>query len=195
MSWTASATLFGIIGTQILLAGYLASKIIPGKLPDLIMEIPQMRIPRPAIVLRKTWRRTWEFMREAVPIFLVASFVVFLIDRAGGLRILEETARPFIHGVLGLPDEYVQVFIKTAIRRENGATELKHIRDRFDNVQLVVAMLVMTFLVPCINATIVIIKERGLKVSIAIFFTVAIWAVVAGGLLNLVCRSFGITFS
>jgi ferrous iron transport protein B len=195
MSWTASATLFGIIGSQILLAGYIAAKIIPGKLPDLIMEIPQMRIPRPAIVIRKTWRRTWEFMREAVPIFLAASFVVFLIDRVGGLTALEEAARPFIHGILGLPDEYVQVFIKTAIRRENGATELKHIRGSFDNVQLVVAMLVMTFLVPCINATIVIIKERGIKVSVVMLLAVAIWAITAGGLLNWACRSFGVTFS
>jgi ferrous iron transport protein B len=111
------------------------------------------------------------------------------------LTALEEVARPFIHGILGLPDEYVQVFIKTAIRRENGATELKHIRGSFDNVQLVVAMLVMTFLVPCINATIVIIKERGIKVSVVMLLAVAIWAITAGGLLNWACRSFGVTFS
>ncbi len=195
MPWTASATVFGIIGTQILLAGYLASKVIPGTLPDLIMEIPQMRVPRIRTVLSKTWRRTWSFMREAVPIFLLASFVVFIVERVGGLVVLEDALRPFIKGLLGLPDEFVQVFIKTTIRRESGATELEHVRDSFDNVQMVVTMLVMTFLMPCINATIVIIKERGLVTSLAILSTVAVWAIVAGTALNWFCRSFGITFS
>jgi ferrous iron transport protein B len=195
MPWTASAVIFGLIGTQILVAGYLASKIIPGTLPDLILEIPKMRIPRLRIVFSKTWRRTWAFMGEAVPIFLVASFVVFLIDRAGGLVVLENGLRPFIKGLLGLPDEFVQVFIKTAIRRESGAVELEHVKGSFDNLQMVVTMLVMTFLIPCINATIVIIKERGLVTSLAILSTVAVWAITAGAGLNWVCRSFGITFT
>jgi ferrous iron transport protein B len=195
MSWTASVAIFGIIGSQILLAGYLASKVLPGELPDLILEIPAMRIPRPRIVLMKTWRRTWLFMREAVPIFLAASFLVFLFDRAGGLTVVENLLRPFVHGVLGLPDAFVQVFIKTAIRRENGATELVHVRDQFDNVQLTAAMLMMTFLIPCINATIVIFKERGIKVASAILGTVVVWAMVVGAVFNSVCRAFGVTFT
>ncbi len=195
MPWTASVCIFGVIGSQIILAGYIADKLLHGELPDLILEIPNMRIPRLRIIFSKTWRRTWSFMKEAVPIFLSASFLIFVFDRIGGLTILERVLQPFIGGVLGLPDEFVQVFIKTAIRRENGATELEHVRDQFDNVQLVVTMLVMTFLMPCINATIVIIKELGLKVSVAILGTVACWAIVVGALTNLVCRGFGITFT
>ncbi|MCP4676244.1 MAG: ferrous iron transporter B [Deltaproteobacteria bacterium] len=195
MPWTAGAVVFGFVAVQILLAGYLSNKLIPGELPDLILELPKMRIPRPQVMLVKTWRRTWQFMREALPIFLVASFAVFLVDRLGGLALLENLARPVVQGLLGLPDQTVQVFIKTAIRRENGATELNLLRDQFDNVQLVVTMLVMTFLMPCINATIVIIKERGFKVSLLILTTVSIWAITAGAVVNLVCRGLGITFS
>ncbi|MFH2000420.1 MAG: nucleoside recognition domain-containing protein, partial [Planctomycetota bacterium] len=195
MPWTAGATVFGVIGLQILVAGYVASKLIPGKLPDLILEIPKMRIPRPGIVLSKTWRRTWSFMREALPVFLLASFVVFLFNRMGGLSLMETLFRPFMQGFLGLPDESVQVFIKTAIRRESGAAELSLLSSQFSNLQLVVALLVMTFLMPCINAAIVIIKERGLKVALSILFLVAVWAVVAGSLVNAVCRGLGITFT
>ena len=100
-----------------------------------------------------------------------------------------------MRGVLGLPDEFVQVLIKTAIRRENGATELMHVRNRFDNVQMVVTMLVMTFLMPCINATIVIFKERGLRASFAILGIVSVWAVIVGAVFNFVCRAAGVTFT
>ncbi|MCP4602286.1 MAG: ferrous iron transporter B [Proteobacteria bacterium] len=195
MPWTAGAVIFGLIGIRIALAGYVASKVLPGDLPDLILEIPQMRIPRLSIIWSKTWRRTWEFMREAVPIFLLAAFVVFVFDRAGGLAIIEDAARPLVNGLLGLPDQAVQVFIKTAIRRENGATELEHLRGQFTNLQLIVTMLVMTFVMPCINTAIVILKERGLKACLAILTFSVLSSVVVGALVNLTCRSFGITFS
>jgi len=96
--------------------------------------------------------------------------------------------------VLGLPDEAVQVFIKTAIRREAGATELNLLSEQFDNVQLVVTLLVMVFLVPCINSVIVIFKEQGAKTSLAILATVVIWALAVGAAVNWVCRLAGVTF-
>ena len=195
MAITASFALFGTIALQIVIAGYLAGRLLPGGEPDLILEIPKMRIPRPRIILRKTWRRTFHFMKEALPIFIIASFAVFLFDRIGGLRAVEHAAHPFIRGVLGLPDEFVQVLIKTAIRRENGATELMHVREHFDNVQLVVTMLVMTFLMPCINATIVIFKERGIRVSLIILGLVSGWAVIVGAVFNFICRAAGVTFT
>ena len=98
-------------------------------------------------------------------------------------------------GVLGLPDEFVQIFIKTAIRRENGATELLNVRSKFDNIQIVVTMLVMTFLMPCINATIVVFKERGVKTALIILGTVITWAVIVGATFNFVCRALGFTFT
>jgi ferrous iron transport protein B len=195
MSWTAAAVIFGLVAVRIAVAGYVAARVLPGRLPELILEIPKMRIPRLHVLWAKTWRRTWQFMREALPVFLVASFVIFLFDRVGGLAAVENLARPFVHNVLGLPDQAVQVFIKTAIRRENGATELEHLRGQFDNVQLVVTMLVMTFVMPCINATIVIVKEYGFKACLAILGTTVASALAVGALVNLICRSLGITFA
>ncbi len=195
MPWTAGALIFGLIGLRIVIAGYISSKLMAGGLSDLILEIPKMRIPRPGLLLVKTWRRTWEFMREAVPIFMIASFAVFLFNYFGGLKIFEELARPLVHGLLGLPDQAVQVFIKTAIRRENGAAELDHARAHFDNLQMVVTLVVMTFVMPCINTTIVIIKERGLRVCLSILVTVVVTALMTGALINVICRGLGITFS
>jgi ferrous iron transport protein B len=191
LAWLVVA---GVLLGQVLLAGYAGNKLIPGALPDLILEIPRMRVPRPAVVLRKTWRRTWHFMEEALPIFLAASVCVFLVDRAGGLDLVERLSRPLVRDGLGLPPEAVQVFIKTAIRREAGATELNMLREQFTPLQLVVTMVVMTTLIPCLNSVIVLFKERTVREAGAILSGVVLWSLMAGAVVHWTCRALGISF-
>jgi len=81
------------------------------------------------------------------------------------------------------------------IRRESGVAELEHLSPLFTNLQIVVNLVLMTFLAPCINATIVLFKERGARAGALILFTVTVYAIVLAGLLNHVCRLAGITFT
>ncbi|MBW2602121.1 MAG: hypothetical protein JRD47_09410, partial [Deltaproteobacteria bacterium] len=195
MPVSASVTVFGLIFLQIIIAGFLSNKILPGERIPLIMEIPPMRLPKIIQILKMSASKTYFFMKEAVPVFVLASLVVFLFERMGGLALLERISEPVIKGFMGLPEKSVQVFIKTIIRRESGATEIQHLSSVYDNVQLVVNLLVMTFLSPCINATIVLFKERGSKAGVAIMGTVMIYAVLIGSVVNHTCRFLGITFS
>ncbi len=103
--------------------------------------------------------------------------------------------RPVIHNFMGLPEKSVQVFIKTIIRRESGATELEHLRGIYTNLQLVVNLLIMTFLTPCINAILVLIKERGQKTAFLIIGTVVVYAILMGSLVNFICLALGVTFT
>ena len=154
-----------------------------------------MRLPKPLQILKMSASKTYFFMKEAVPIFILASFIVFLFERMGGLAALERAAEPVINDFMGLPVKSVQVFIKTIIRRESGATEIEHLSGIYDNVQLVVNLLVMTFLSPCMNATIVLFKERGSKAAAVILGSVMIYAVLIGSFVNHACRLLGVTFS
>ena len=126
--------------------------------------------------------------------FSLRSLMLFVLDRLGTLDALERVSRPLVNGFLGLPDEAVQVFIKTFIRRENGAAELNLVRGRFDSVQLVVTLLVMTLLLPCVNSAIVLIKERGLRAATLMLVVVMIYAVLAGGVMNQILRAMGVDF-
>lgn len=194
MPISATLMLFGIIMSQVLLAGFLANRILPGNRFPLFIEIPPMRVPKPLAVLKMASAKTYFFMLEALPIFILASLGVFLFQRIGGLTLLEHTLGPMIHHVMGLPEKSVQVFIKTMIRRESGATELEHLREIYTNLQLVVNLLVMTFVAPCINSFIVLFKERGIKTGLAINICVFLYAIVLGSIVNHACLYFGITF-
>jgi len=194
MPISASIAVFGTILTQILLSGYIANKIIPGRRSPLLMEIPPMRVPDPLVIVKRASLRTYSFIKEAIPVFVFAAFLVFLFERAGGLAVLQRALQPLTSGLLGLPEESVQVFIKTMIRRESGATELEHLRGEYNNLQLVVSLVLMTFLTPCANATIVLFKERGTKAAACITAAVVVYALVVSGALNHVCVSLGIAF-
>lgn len=194
MAISATFTVFGLIGLQVIIAGMLANKILPGKRTPLLMEIPAMRMPKIGKVVKMSALKTYFFMKEAVPVFVIASICVFVFDRVGGLAVLERISEPIVQGLMGLPEKSVQVFIKTIIRRESGATEIEHLSAVYDNVQLVVNLLVMTFLTPCLNAIMVLIKERGARISVGILVAVMVYAIGVGAVVNHTCRFFGITF-
>jgi ferrous iron transport protein B len=195
MPLSASFTVFGLIFSQLLIAGLLANKVLPGVRSPLFLEIPPMRLPDPIQVLKISASKTYFFMKEALPVFIFASVGVFLFQRAGGLELLERQTGPLISNLLGLPEKSIQVFIKTMIRRECGAAELQHLSGMYSNLQLVVNLVVMTFVVPCVNAIIVLLKERGLKAAAAILVAVMIYAALLGSIVNHSCRFLGITFT
>jgi ferrous iron transport protein B len=194
MPWYASVFVFGFLLLQTIVVGVLADKLIPGGHAELMLELPPMRAPGLRSILVTTWRRTWAFMKEAVPLFLLAAFLIFVFDYVGGLRLLETAVRPLMNGLLGVPESAVRVFMKTVIRREAGAVELDLLRADFSNLQLVVALLTMTLLIPCVNTVVVLFKERGARVAGVTLAGVFVYALLAGGLVNHACRFLGITF-
>jgi ferrous iron transport protein B len=191
----ATVFLFGLLFLQLVVAGWIANRLIPGHLSELILELPPMRMPVLRSVVVSSWRRTWAFMKEAVPWFLFAAFVIYVIHWAGGLRVLERGARPLVGDLLGLPDSAVQVFMKTIVRREAGAAELDHLRTGYSNLQLLVTLVVMIPLMPCVNALVVLFKERGLKATALILAVSTTYAIAAGALVNYGCQWLGVTFT
>ena len=195
MPFSATVTIFGIIFVQTFIAGFAANKILPGQGSPLIFEIPPMRVPKPLQVIKSAAHKTYFFIKEAIPVFVYASLFVFLFERAGGLEMTEHILQPVINNMMGLPEKSVQVFIKTIIRRESGATELEHLRNSYTNLQMVVNLLIMTFLTPCINAILVLFKERGRKTAILIMGSVITYAILMGSLINHICLALGVTFT
>jgi ferrous iron transport protein B len=195
MPFTAWIGVFGVLGLQVVVAGLAADRVMQGRISDFIMEMPPLRVPDPWRVMVHTVRETWSFMREAVPYFLAAALALFIADRLGGLALVERVAHPLTAGLLGLPDEAVQVFIKTLIRRENGATELDLVRAGFSNLQVVVTLLMMVLLTPCVNAVLVLYKEQGARDATLLIAAVTAWALGVGAVVFHTASLLGITFA
>ena len=114
----------------------------------------------------------------------------------GALAWLSNAARPLVTGALGLPPQAAQVFVMGFLRRDYGAAGLfKMAHDgSLSGVQAVVALTVMTLFVPCVANLLMIIKERGPRVGLAILTFVTIVALGTGTVLNALLRIFHVTF-
>ena len=186
ISFAAVVTLFGVVLTQMVLVGFLAARALTGERSDFIMELPPMRMPRLRNLLTKTVLRVRWYLGEAVPLFLIGTVLLFILDRLGALQGLTAAARPLVTGVLGLPPKAAEVFVMGFLRRDYGAAGLFLMaRDgALTHVQAVVALTVMTLFVPCVANFLMIVKERGLRIGLAILAVVTTIAVGTGAVLN-----------
>ncbi|MDP6100747.1 MAG: ferrous iron transport protein B [Dehalococcoidia bacterium] len=191
ISGTAVALFFAIILIQLLLVGFLASRILPGDRPDFVLEIPPIRVPQLSNVVTKTLARMEWYFKEAVPLFLAGTFILFVLDKLGALVFVESAFTPVVEGWLGLPAATAAAFIMGFLRRDFGAAGLFMLAEQglLDANQILVSLVVITLFIPCIANLFVIIKERGLRVGIAIVGFVFPYAIVVGGLLNLLFRA------
>ncbi|MBK9770020.1 MAG: hypothetical protein IPP57_04190 [Candidatus Obscuribacter sp.] len=52
--------------------GLLLNMVLPGKSTGLMIDLPPMRLPRLDNVLSKTWKKSWNFLVDATPMFFLA---------------------------------------------------------------------------------------------------------------------------
>jgi ferrous iron transport protein B len=172
------------------LVGYISSKVIPGRSSEFILEIPPLRIPKIKNIIVKTLMRLEWYLREAVPLFILGTLVLFILDKLNLLKIIMKSFAPVSSGILGLPEKSAEAFILGFLRRDYGAAGFKSMFDGglLDPIGAIVAMTTITLFVPCIANFFIMIKERGLKTALMMVVFIVPFAIIVGGVLNLVLR-------
>lgn len=185
----------GVVMLVLLGVGWAASRLLPGRGSDFILEVPPLRRPSLVNVAVKTAARTEWYLKEAVPLFILGTLFLFTLDQTGLLPRLESAAEPLVAGVLGLPPRAAESFLMGFLRRDYGAAGLFMLQEQglMDGVQIVVALVVITLFVPCIANFFVMIKERGAATAFAMAAFIVPFAFAVGGILNWLLRVAGIT--
>lgn len=119
----AAFAAFGVVLAVTLGAGLAANAVIPGRQPALVLELAPLRVPVPADVARKAWRRFRSFVVVATPIMVVGSFVVGLLYESGLWAQLATIIEPATGWLLGLP-AIAGVAIAFAFLRKELALQL-----------------------------------------------------------------------
>jgi len=186
ISFAALLTLFGVVLLQMVAVGFLAARVLPGDRTEFILELPPIRLPRLGNIWTKTLLRVRWYLGEAVPLFLIGTALLFALDRIGGLVWLANISRPVVSGWLGLPPRTAEVFVMGFLRRDYGAAGLFDLANQglLTGVQVVVALTVMTLFMPCVANLLMIVRERGPRVALAILVFVTFIAVMTGTVLN-----------
>jgi len=196
ISFAALLTLFGVVLGQMILVGWLAARALKGERSEFILELPPIRWPRFGNLLTKTRARVWWYLGEAVPLFLIGTALLFVLDRIGALVLISRAGEPVVTRLLGLPASTAQIFVMGFLRRDYGAAGLFQLAraGQLTGAQSVVALTVMTLFVPCVANFLMIVKERGTRVGLSILGFITPVSVLTGAGLNYVLTAFGIRF-
>ncbi len=199
LSRAATLWFAGTIVLVIFLVGWLAAKVLPGRGSDFVLELPPLRIPQASNIAVKTLARIEWYLREALPLFVVGTLILWGLDRFGGLAVLERAAAPVVVGLLGLPRDAAAAFILGFLRRDYAAAGLfQHFRPYMEartmtwsmEVQVTVALVTITLFVPCIANFFMILKERGWRTGLAMMAFIVPFSFGVGGAVNQLMRFF-----
>jgi ferrous iron transport protein B len=166
--------------------GWLASKMVPGERSSLLVELPPIRWPMLTNVIVKTLARLEWYLREVIPLFLLGTALMFILDWIGILSWLIAIGKPLVSGWLGLPPEASAAFLMGFLRRDFGATGLFVMESQgmLSPIQVVVAMVTITLFIPCIASVLMIAKERSWRTALAMLMLIIPLAFLVGGILS-----------
>jgi len=197
LSLPATVVWLSVTVLTIFLVGYLASKIVRGESSDFIIEIPPMRMPRASNIAIKVLARTEWYLKEAVPLFVIGTLLLYVLDATHLLSILQRALSPVMVGLLGLPAESANAFLIGFLRRDYGAAGLYAMQrgGALTANQTVVALTVITLFIPCVANFLVMVRERGKRAALAIAAFIVLYAFGIGALMNAAFRLFSVTLT
>jgi ferrous iron transport protein B len=147
-------------------AGKLLTVLLPRVTPGLILEIPSYKIPSAHVIGAKVWLRIHEFLRYALPVLVVGSLVMSLLEFADVSRYLNLAVSP-ITWSLGLPLALGVPLIFGVFRKELSLVMLFQAMGTAQLATVLTAGQMMTytlfvlFYVPCIATIAVLRREFG----------------------------------
>jgi ferrous iron transport protein B len=168
-------------------AGIILNRIITDHSKQaFIQELPPFRTPSAVQILRKTGYRVWWFLKEALPVFIIAALIIFTLDAVGFLGLLKRLLDPLVVFWLGLPIEFVDALILMVAREEAAAGLILRLSraGMLDYMQSVIAVVVTTMFVPCFANTVAMVKEAGLRAAVLMLIGINISTILIGGVLN-----------
>ncbi len=176
-------------------SGFLASKLVSGERTEFFLEIPPIRMPNLMNIVVKTVGRVEWYLKEAVPLFILGTFILFTLHKLNLLTLLEKAASPVVVNLLHLPPKTTASFILGFLRRDYGAAGLFEMAQHGEltPVQAVVSLVTITLFLPCLASFFMIVKERGLKTTLWIVGIVFPAAFLYGGLLSWLLRYFNVS--
>lgn len=195
LSLTAAMVWFGVLLLTIFLVGWLAAKVIRGEAGEFIIEIPPMRVPRASNIGIKVLARTEWYLKEAVPLFVIGTLLLYVLDATHLLTLIQRALAPIVVGLLGLPAQASNAFVIGFLRRDYGAAGLFAMQrgGMLTANQTIIALTVITLFIPCVANFLVMIRERGTKAALAIAGFIIVYSFGVGALMHATLQYFSVS--
>ena len=178
------AIIFFTLFLILIFKGLLLNKLLKGRSPEILVEIPPYRPPQFQAVIKKLWMRIQGFLTEAVPYVLLGILFVNILYALKIIGFLARVFSPILTGIWGLPQNAISALIVGFLRKDIAIGMLGPLN--LTTKQLVIGSTVLAIYFPCIATFIVLIKELGIKDMVKSAFLMILTAIIVGGLMNLI---------
>jgi ferrous iron transport protein B len=124
---------------------------------------------------------------EILPLFILASFLIWLGQITGVFSFLVRLLEYPIAWI-GLPKSAAVAFLFGFFRRDYGAAGLYDLKKSglLSANQLVIACITITLFLPCIAQLLMNVKERGLRLGMAMSSFILLFSFSVGYLVNII---------
>ena len=188
VSFAAATFWVALMIAIMLVIGWLTARLLGGKTSDFILEVPPMRRPQFSNVAIKTLARLEWYLKEVVPLFILGTGILFVLDKLRVLGRIAKLGEPLVTGWLGLPAQTSNAFLIGFLRRDFGAVYLLDAatgpHPLLTPHQVLVAMITITLFMPCIATLFMISRELGKKTAAIITLFIFPFAFLVGGLVH-----------
>ncbi|MFA5313230.1 MAG: ferrous iron transport protein B [Methanomassiliicoccales archaeon] len=190
------AAIYAILLALIVISAWMMHRLMKFEPIGLMIEVPELSVPRLDNVLIKTYHRVKDFFLIAFPILLVSSIALELLMQYDILDAMVDPFSPLTVGLLGLPAVTIIALIFGVMRKEMSLQLLVVLFGTADFAlamtvdQMFVFSLVMATYVPCVSAFSVMFKEFGIKDSSKVILGSIFISFMLGGLANFILGLF-----
>jgi ferrous iron transport protein B len=186
----AAFSIYGIVFLLILLSGVFLSRVTPGSQYGMILEMAPLRRPQVALVLAKSLQRLKGFLVVAIPLLVVGSCILGILEFYGILAVFQNLAAPLFVGILGLPPYAITALLFGILRKEMAIETLAVLAGTANfplamtQVQIYIFALMSALFVPCISTIAVLSRENGRKTAALVTIYTVLLGIVIGALIN-----------
>ncbi|MFW5898707.1 MAG: nucleoside recognition domain-containing protein [Candidatus Saliniplasma sp.] len=153
--YTGIILLYLLVGFFIF--GFILHKFIPGRSPEMLIDVPPFRRPTLKNVSMKMWVRVKGFFTAAIPFVLLGVGLVNILYLGGVIDGLANALSPLLTGWFGVPKETVGPLVAGFLRKDLAVAQLSAID--MTKYQLISSVVLINLYFPCIATFAMIIKE------------------------------------
>jgi ferrous iron transport protein B len=169
--------------------GFILNKIIPGKSPEILIDVPPYQMPTKRNVGRKVWIRVSGFLKVAVPFVMLGCLIVGVMYLTGFMDWLGDVLSPVFVGWFGVPKETAGPLVAAFLRKDLAVGMLSAIE--MTKYQMISSVVLVSIYFPCLATFIMILKEGGKELLGSLAALVAS-VFFFGGLLHLIWITVGV---
>lgn len=172
------------------LMGIILNRVVPGKSPEILVDVPPFRKPILGNVLSKLWARLKHFFKLAIPFVLTGVLAIQILYWFGVIEWLGSAFEPILTGWFGVPAEASGPLVAGFMRKGLAVGLLGGIE--MSTGQLITSIVVISLYFPCLATFVMILKEGGPKTILKSLVVLLGALFIFGGLMRVIVTMVGV---